>query len=78
MDGASDESRDPAGHLRCEACGYDLHGNKSGQGPECGAAGPGAWRMPPEWRILVASLAIPLGMLVVWVAWSVLMALIQQ
>ena len=26
MDATSDESRDPAGHLRCEACGYDLHG----------------------------------------------------
>lgn len=77
MDGPDDQTAGPELHLRCEACGYDLHGNESGQCPECGARGPGGRRMPPEWRILIVSLAIPVGMVVAWVAWSLLGALFR-
>lgn len=40
--------------------------------PECGAAGPGALRMPPQWRILIAALGAPTVILLVWIAWWLL------
>ena len=62
-------------HYRCETCGYDLHSNESGMCPECGAAGPGARRMPPQWRILIVALGIPCVLLLGWLVWSVILRL---
>ncbi len=69
MNGAKHEQRDSDGHCRCETCGYDLHANQSGQCPECGATG-GAVRMPPQWRILIVALAVPMTLLLLWTVWS--------
>ncbi len=76
MDGSKIESRDSDGHLRCEACGYDLHNNKTGQCPECGAAGPGAIRMPPQWWVLIGALGLPCVMLLVWMVVALLFRMV--
>ena len=60
-------------HCRCEACGYDLHNNESGQCPECGATSSGALRMAPQWRILVVALAVPTALLLLWTVWSLVL-----
>ncbi len=70
MNGPRQEPGDPDGHCRCETCGYDLHANESGQCPECGAACPGTARMPPQWRILIVALSVPLTLLLLWTVWS--------
>ncbi len=75
MNGPKHEQRDSDGHCRCETCGYDLHDNESGQCPECGAAGPGAERMPPQWRILIVALAVPMTLLLLWTVWSMVLKL---
>ena len=69
------QPRNPSRHRRCEICGYDLHNNKSGQCPECGAASSGALRMPPQWWILIAALGLPSLVLLLWLGWSVVIRL---
>ena len=71
MDNSSDSNR----RHHCETCGYNLHNNESGLCPECGAVGPGARRMPPQWRILIIALGLPFALMFVWLVWSLVLRL---
>ncbi len=63
------------GSVSCESCGYDLRRNESGCCPECGARIPRVSHMPPQWWVLRLALGIAGGLLLFWIATSLLFRL---